>query len=65
MRVKLYADGKLRKFHVLEIPIFERHTGENMFVMISTLLLSLCGDTWKKKLISISTDGAANMVGRL
>ena len=30
-RVRFYLKGKLHNFHVLAIPLFERHTAENMF----------------------------------
>lgn len=59
-------DGlQLRNYHTLAIPIYVTHTGENMYEMNTKCLTAFCGDTWKRKVIGASTDGAASMVGRL
>lgn len=64
-RVRFYDSVQLRKYHVLVIQIYEKDTAEAMFNLISTLLHSLVGEQWKSKLIVSSTDGAANMVGKI
>lgn len=60
-----YSGNELRNCHVLAVPIYDRHAGENMFNIVTKLLSSLCGEAWKDKLIGVATDGAANMVGRI
>lgn len=61
--VRFYANGKIRNYHVLAIPMHEQHTGQIMIYIISKLLSSLCGDTWNHKLPGISNDGSKNMGG--
>lgn len=63
--VRFYNMIKLHNYRVLAIPIRERHTGEKMFNLIVNLLNSRCCEAWKVKLIEVSTDGAAKIVGRL
>ena len=43
--------------------MYESHTGENIFLLISKFLDAICPN-WKKKMISVSKDGASNMHGR-
>jgi hypothetical protein len=31
VRVRFHIDGKVRNFHMMAIPLLERHTGKNMF----------------------------------
>ena len=47
----------------MAIPFFEKHTGENMFVVLKKLLDAVFSPTWKLKCISVSSDGARNMIG--
>ena len=66
VRVRLFVPGKashLQNFHLVALPIFDRHTGEVMYGMIFKLLNVICPD-WKVKLIGVSSDGAANMTGQ-
>ena len=60
---RLVLQGKLFNIHLGALPIYESHTGENTFLLISKFLDALC-EKWKKKLIGVSTDGASNMHGR-
>ena len=47
----------------MAIPLFEQHTGENMFVVLKELLDSVFNPTWKLKCVFVSSDGARNMTG--
>jgi hypothetical protein len=51
--------------HLLAIPIYERHTGLAMDNLVSKVLNAMCPAAWKSKLVDVSTDGAANMTGRV
>mmetsp|Transcript_16076 Transcript_16076/g.22893 ORF Transcript_16076/g.22893 Transcript_16076/m.22893 type:complete len:170 (+) Transcript_16076:701-1210(+) len=62
IRIRLYCKDNIENLHLLAIPMFEQHTGEYMFAILSKLLEAM--DTeWKSKLIGVTTDGAASMVG--
>ena len=63
VRLRLVLRGKLFNIHLVALPTYESHTGLNTFVLISRFLDALC-ENWKKKMISVSTDGASNMHGR-
>ena len=63
-RIRFHRDGILYNVHALTIPIFERHTGENMANLVFDFLDILCSN-WHTKLIGVSTDGAGVMTGPL
>src|SRR5437762_4351207 len=44
--------------------MFERHTGENMFNLISDFLGVICSQ-WRGKLLGVGTDGASSMTGHV
>jgi hypothetical protein len=50
-------------FHVVVVPVFERHIAENMFNMVVKFLDALY-DRWRGKLIEVSFDGENMMTGR-
>ena len=62
VRLRFVVQGKLFNVHFIALPMHESHTGENTFLIISKFLDAMC-DNWKKKMISVSTDGASNMQG--
>ena len=62
IRVRVYANGNIQNLNLLAVPMFERHTGENMFQLFCKLLDVLDQD-WKHKLIGVTSDGARNMTG--
>ena len=47
----------------MAIPLFEQHTGENLFVVLKKMWDAVFNTTWKLKCISVSSDGARNMTG--
>ena len=57
------ATGTYSTFHVVAIPMYERHTALNMYELISTVLNVLC-PRWRSKLIGLGSDGAPNMTGK-
>ena len=63
-RIRFHLNGVLYNVHAIAIPMFDRHTGENMFNLVSTFLDVVCSD-WRAKLIGVSSDGATVMTGHL
>lgn len=63
VRIRFEWKGSLLNFHLMAIPLFERHTGENMFDVLKSFLDSVICE-WKRQCIAVSSDGAANMTGR-
>jgi len=65
VRVRFVWLGVLYNFHLMAIPLFVRHTGENLFRVLQKFLDALLEDSWKHTCIRVSTDGARNMIGRV
>lgn len=62
-RIRVHVDGKLHNFHLIAIPIYEKHIGENMFILIRRILDVIC-PRWRMQLIGVSSDGASSMTGQ-
>ncbi|CAK9863763.1 unnamed protein product [Sphagnum jensenii] len=65
MRIYICVNGILSNLHLVAIPMFERHTTENIFNLIVRFLDALNGATmiWRAKLMSVPTDGENRMIG--
>jgi hypothetical protein len=65
MRICICVNGILSNLHLVAIPMFERHTAENIFNLIVRFLDALNGTTmiWYAKLMSVSTNGENRMTG--
>ena len=63
LQLRFVVQGKLFNVHFIVLPMHKSHTRENTFLIISKFLDAMC-DNWKKKMISVSTDGALKMQGR-
>lgn len=63
-RIRFHLEGVLYNIHVLAIPMFDRHTGENMFNLVDKFLNIICPN-WRGKLIGVGSDGANSMTGHL
>ena len=61
-RIRFYRDGTLYNLHLLAIPMFERHTADNIVDLVTRLLDQLC-PSWRTKLIGLSSDGEPKMTG--
>ena len=61
-RVRIHIAGKIYDLHAIAIPMFERHTGENMYLLIVQFLNIIC-PSWRQKLLGIAADGASVMTG--
>ena len=64
VRLRLVILGELHNLHLVALPMYESHTGENMFLLISKFMDGL-SPNWKNKLISVASDGASSMHGRV
>ena len=62
LRMRCFFADKLCNFHLLAIPMRERHTGEYQYDLIVRTLDVLAPD-WRHQLIGVSSDGASTMTG--
>jgi hypothetical protein len=62
IRVRFVLKSTMFNIHLLAIPMFESHTGANIFNIVKRLLDIMCPD-WEHKLIGYTSDGASNMTG--
>jgi hypothetical protein len=63
-RIRFHLDGVIYNIHALAIPMCERHTGANMYNLISEFLEIICPE-WRAKLIGAGSDGASSMTGHI
>ena len=64
IRIRLHWNGYILNLHLLAIPMFCRHTGEQIFLHAAKAL-DVLAPGWKQMVVSISTDGKRNMTGRI
>jgi hypothetical protein len=64
LRMRCFFAEKLCNFHLLAIPMRERHTGEYQYDLI-VRALDVLAPNWRHQLIGISSDGASAMTGCL
>jgi hypothetical protein len=62
VRVRFYIRDNIHNFHLMAIPMKERHTGEYQFDLV-TKLLGILAPNWRYQLVGIATDGASTMTG--
>jgi hypothetical protein len=63
LRVHICFHGWFLNLHLVAIPMFDRHTADNIFNMLVKFLDTLYGK-WRGKLIGMSSDGKNMMTGR-
>jgi hypothetical protein len=61
-RIRIHHHGDIFNVHMLAIPMFERHTADNMYNLISRVLDIIC-PMWRSKILGIGSDGAPTMTG--
>ena len=64
VRIPVTVKMNVYNFRLLAIPLFESHTGENIFNILVQFLDALC-TSWRDILVSSLTDGARSMTGRI
>jgi hypothetical protein len=62
LRIRIPVNGDIHNFHMLVVPMFAEHSGEEMFKLLSNSLSALDPD-WKMKIVGITTNDAASMTG--
>jgi hypothetical protein len=62
LRIHIPVNGDIHNFHMLVVPMFVEHSGEEMFKQLSNSLSAL-DPNWKMKIVGITTDGATSMTG--
>ncbi len=62
LRIRIPVNEDIHNFHMLAVPMFAEHSGEEMFKLLSDSLSALDPD-WKMKIVGITTDGATSMTG--
>ncbi len=60
LRIRIPVNEDIHNFHMLVVPMFAEHSGEEMFKLLSDSLSAL-DPNWKMKIVGITTDGAASM----
>ena len=63
VRIRLVLCAQIENFYLVAIPLTSAHTGKTIANSMMHALSPLC-PSWKKKLISLSTDGASAMTGK-
>ena len=63
IRVRVATKGVLMNLHLLVVPFFERHTAKNIVKLLCIIFDSIAPG-WRKKLLSVGTDGENTMTGR-
>ena len=62
LRARFYFGGQLHNFHLLAIPMRERHTGEYQFDLV-VKFLDVIVSYWRRQLLGVASDGASAMTG--
>lgn len=65
LRVRSQNTFKMCNFHFLAIPIYGIHTVEAIYYLIHTIIENVVSSARKHKLIGVSTDGPANIFGKV
>jgi hypothetical protein len=61
-RVRFWVGSVLYNFHLLAGPLYDRHTGKEMFLTLKKVMDALFKG-WSRRIIAVSTDGARSMTG--
>ena len=64
VRIRLCWQVDNLNLHLVSIPVFDSHTGENMFNVSAKFFECICQE-WKKIPVGIATDVTRSMTGRI
>ncbi|CAM6071499.1 unnamed protein product [Sphagnum tenellum] len=62
LRIRILVNRDIHNFHMLTVPMFAEHSGEEMFKLLSNSLSAL-DLHWKMKIVGITTNSVASMTG--
>ena len=62
IQIRFVLGHELFNVHLIACPMYESHTGDNMFDLTTKILDVLCPNC-KDKVIGVTADGASNMTG--
>ena len=62
LRVRCYLKNNLQNFHLIAIPMRERHTGKYQYNLV-VAALDVLALQWRHQLIKVASDGASAMSG--
>ena len=62
IQIHFVLGHELFNVHLIACPMYESHTGYNMFDLTTKILDVLCPN-WKDEVIGVTTNGASNMTG--
>ena len=60
--MRFSVGAQLHNFHLLAIPLFDRHTAVNIYNVVDQFMNALLPQ-WRRQILGVATDGAATMVG--
>ena len=64
IRIRLCWQVDILNLHLVSIPVFDRHTGENMFNVYTKFFDCICQE-WRNIIVGIVNDCACSMTGRI
>lgn len=63
VRIRICRNSAVHDFHLLSIPVYEKHTGEAIFNTFAKAMNAIFPD-WRKTITGASSDGEKKMTGR-
>eukprot|EP00171_Calliarthron_tuberculosum_P001131 IDg1131t1 len=63
IRIRICYNSTVHDFHLLSVPVHNRHTGQSIFNTFSKAMDALFSD-WRKTIVGASSDGEKKMTGR-
>lgn len=64
LRARVCVNSTICNYQLLSIPTKDSHTDKEYFHAMRRMLISVAGEQWNEKLLSVATYGAQNMVAR-
>ena len=64
IQIRFFYDSTIHNFHLVAVPMFTCHTGEQINLHAKKILDILC-PKWQSIMLSITTDGEKKMTGHI
>ena len=62
IQIRFFYGSTIHNFHLVAVPLFTWHTGEQIYLHAKKILDMLCPE-WQSIILSITTDGEKKMIG--